>query len=175
MTDPIPDPQPPIPVLVIGIGNEFRRDDGAGIEAARRLRRRGLSGVQVFERSGEATGLIATWESAALAVAVDAVSSGAAPGTIHRFEIPGGGPDGSRAGGAGLPPSRIFRGTSHQLGLGEAVALAAAVGSLPARLVIFGIEGQDFGEGTGLTPAVARAIDDIVARVAEELPHPCPR
>lgn len=159
-------------VLVIGIGNEFRQDDGVGIEVARRLRRIAPAGIRIFERSGEATDLIAAWSGAACVLVIDAVSSGAEPGTVHRFELGGAGSTPESASPGPRPPSRIFRGTSHQLGLGEAIELAAAVGELPGRLVVYGIEGRDFGEGTQLSPPVARAVDDVVARIAGEAARP---
>lgn len=161
----------PKSVLVIGIGNEFRQDDGAGIEAARRLRSRALPGIVVLERSGEGTGLMAAWDgAAAVVIVIDAVSSGASPGTVHRFEVtaaPSAQPDSDGP----RPPSRIFRGTSHQIGLGEAIDLASALGTLPAHLVVYGIEGQAFGEGTDLSPAVALAVDEVVARIAANAPY----
>jgi hydrogenase maturation protease len=161
----IPDP---VPILVIGIGNEFRQDDGAVVAAARRLRLLALDGVTVLERSGEGTGLMADWDGAGVVIVVDAVSSGAEPGTLHRFEVTA-----ALAADAGSsaprPSSRIFRGTSHQIGLGEAIELATTLGTLPERLVIYGIEGRAFGEGTELTPAVARAVDEAVARMTEDV------
>lgn len=158
----------PVSILIIGIGNEFRQDDGAGIRVARRLRPLVLAGVTVLERSGEGTGLMADWDGAGVVMVVDAVSSGDAPGTIHRFEVSGQGA-GEASGAGARPPSRIFRGTSHQIGLGEAIELSAALGTLPSRLVIYGIEGRAFGEGTDLTPEVARAVDEAVARITAEV------
>ncbi|MEW5983974.1 MAG: hydrogenase maturation protease [Acidobacteriota bacterium] len=161
----------PVQRLVIGIGNEFRQDDGAGIAAARRLRHQAPAGVTVLERSGEGTGLMAAWQGAGFAIVVDAVSSGADPGTIHRFEVTG--PLAADTGSRPRQPPRIFRGTSHQIGLGEAIDLAAAIGALPERLVIYGVEGRAFGEGIVLSPEVARAVEDVVARMAEDIGREC--
>ena len=76
------------PVLaVIGIGNRWRRDDGAGLEVARRLRESSPPGVEILEQEGEPAGLLEAFSHAHEALVIDGVSSGAPPGTLHRFEV----------------------------------------------------------------------------------------
>ena len=58
----------------------MRSDDAVGLEVARRLRATLLDGVEVLEREGEPTSLLAAWEGADAVWLVDAVLSGAAPG-----------------------------------------------------------------------------------------------
>ena len=86
---------------------------------------------------------------------VDAVSSGAPPGTVHRFE-PNGTP---------LPAELFGASSTHALGLAEALELARSLDRLPEHVVVLGIEGASFDFGKGLTPEVAAAVD----RVVEEL------
>jgi hydrogenase maturation protease len=40
---------------------------------------------------------------------------------------------------------------------------------LPNRLVVYGIEGADFGLGEGLSPEVAAAVPQVVSRLQAEL------
>jgi len=74
------------PTLVIGVGNPDRGDDAAGLMAARRLRADAQPGVVVREASGEATALIDAWDGFARVIVIDAAHSGAAPGTVTRFD-----------------------------------------------------------------------------------------
>jgi hydrogenase maturation protease len=143
------------PLLVLGIGNEFRRDDGAGLEVARRVTAENPDGLIVRETGGDAAAWLDAWEGFNHVVAVDAVSSGAEPGTIFRFEADE------------RPLPRVFASlmSSHGLGLSEAIELARALGRLPAHLTIYGIEGDDFGEGIGLSPGVRRAVEKTAARI----------
>jgi hydrogenase maturation protease len=92
------------------------------------------------------------------AVVVDAVASGAEPGTLHRFDA-----------SAEPIPARVFRSSTHAFGVGEAIELARALGKLPRRVVVYGIEGASFAAGEGLSPAVAEAVELAVAAVLEEL------
>jgi len=72
------------PVVVIGVGNEFRRDDGAGPAVIGRLRDLVPSGVGLVVTDGEPTRLIEAWSEAALAVVVDAVRAEPShPGQVH--------------------------------------------------------------------------------------------
>jgi len=91
-------------------------------------------------------------------IVVDATCSGAPPGTVRRF-------DAAREPLPAAPPGA----STHGLGLAEAVGLARALGRLPARLVLVGIEGADFSPGTGLTPAVAAGVAAAARRVREEI------
>jgi hydrogenase maturation protease len=61
------------------------------------------------------------------------------------------------------------RNSTHALGLGEAIALGHALGKLPVRLIVYGIEGADFGFGDSLSPEVQTAIGDAVRRVLAEV------
>ena len=74
------------PLLVIGLGAEFRRDDGVGLIVARELGCLHLPGVRVAETPSGASGLLDLWQGASTVILVDAMRSGRPPGTVARFE-----------------------------------------------------------------------------------------
>ncbi len=142
---------------VIGVGNPFRRDDGAGPETVARLRDRVPPGVRVTALDGEPTGLMEAWSGVALAIVVDTVVCDPPdPGRIHRVQAP-----------ASLPVGMSV--ATHGLGVVEAVRLAAALDRLPRALVVLGVEAADVGVGPGLSPQVAAAIPALVGAVLAEL------
>ncbi len=143
---------------VIGVGNRWRSDDGVGLAAAARLRGLVPDGVEVLEVEGEPVALLESWRDEEAVVLVDAVSGGSPPGTVHRLDA-----------GVEPLPHDFFRSSTHHLGLAEAVELARALGSLPARTVVIGVEGASWQAGDALTPAVAGALDEAVAAVLEEV------
>ena len=160
MSEPIPanrSPAEPLP-LVIGVGNDHRGDDRSGLEVARALRPRLEGKARVEECVSGGIALLEIWRNADRVLVVDAVRSGAPSGTVHRLE-PG---DGALLG---------FRGatSTHGLSLGEAVALAAGLGCLPRQLVVYGIEAENVEMGVGLTPSVARGIEEAAARIEAEI------
>jgi len=146
-------------IVVIGVGNEYRSDDGAGIAVVRRLQALFPTGVTVLEESGEGAALIEAWKKGATWVMiVDAARSGAPPGTIHRLDAR-----------AAPVPTGFFPYSTHAFSVAEAVELARSLDQLPAHLIVYGIEGENFAAGLGLSPAVARVVESVVERAAEEI------
>lgn len=144
--------------VLIGLGNDLRGDDAAGLLVARAARERDHGGIEILESGGEPIDLIDAWEGADAAVVADAVSSGAAAGTVHRIDAT-----------AGPLPTPFASPSTHALGLAEAVELGRALDRLPDRLVVFGIEGEEFGAGADPTPAVIDAVAAVAAAALAEL------
>jgi hydrogenase maturation protease len=150
--------QSPSELLLIGIGNEFRGDDGLGPLVAREVKRRSLPGVAVVEESGEGTSLMQAWEGSHRVIVVDAVSSGQIPGTLHQFDV------------ATLPlPRRFFHSSSHTFGLAEAIELARELHTLPGSMLVYGIEGEVFEAGVGLSQRVVKSVPELLQRMEEKL------
>lgn len=146
-------------VLVIGVGNTFRGDDGIGPVVAARLRELGLPGVTILEQSGEGTSLITAWENAAYVIVVDAVQSGAEPGTIHRIEVTK----------EPIPAQYGSHFSGHAFGVAGAVEMARLLDRLPQRLIVFGIEGLAFSTGEGLSSVVNKVVETAVTQIQQEI------
>jgi len=145
-------------IVVIGVGNEYRSDDGAGIAVARRLRALFSTGVTVLEQSGEGAALIEAWKGATWVMLVDAVRSSAPPGTIHRLDAR-----------AAPVPTGFFHYSTHAFSVAEAVELARSLNQLPVHLIVYGIEGENFTAGVELSSAVKQAAEAVVERAAIEV------
>lgn len=144
-------------ILIIGVGNEYRGDDGIGRWIVRQLRDRGRPDVEVLESEGDGAALLQSWAGYDTVVLIDAVSSGAEAGTIHRFD----------ASEQPLPPAFSPPFSTHAFGVAEAVRMGAALNQLPRRLLVIGIEGRRFEIGSGFTPEVLRAAQEVVRVLAE--------
>lgn len=153
MTPPVRGPA----ALVIGCGNADRGDDAAGLLVVQRLR---ALGVEVTEQSGEASALLETWRAATSRpiVVVDAMVTGSPPGSIVSWDAC-----------AAPLPSKSLRCSTHALGVAEAVELARALGRLPQKLLIYGIEGARFEAGAEPSPEVLRAVEELAERIAREV------
>lgn len=145
-------------LLIIGIGNPFRSDDAAGIALARRFRERILPGVRIIEETGEGAALLDAWRDAPAVILVDAVHSGAPPGTLHRLDLR-----------AQEFPRQFFRFSTHALGVAEAVELARMLHRLPRCLIFHGIEGKEFASGEGLSPEVERVLSPALEGILEDV------
>jgi hydrogenase maturation protease len=145
----------PRSVVVIGVGNDLRADDAAGLEVARRLRKEPEIAVKVH--AGEPIDLLELWSDADAVVLVDTVRSGEVTGTIHRFDA------------TSNPVPLPLRGSSsHTINVAEAIELARTLGSLPQQVIVYGVEGARFALAGELSDEVARAIDPLTDAVREE-------
>ena len=142
--------------LVIGVGNEFRRDDGVGLVVAAAVSERELPGVRVMTAVGDPGSILEAWTGVPVAVAVDAaMGKGGTPGTIRRWT-----PDEDAA-------TVIV--SSHALGIPQTYALGQALGQIPCKLVVFTVDIDDVGHGIGLTAAVANAVPMVAEAIVSEL------
>ncbi len=145
-------------VVVIGVGNEFRRDDGVGPVVLSRLSGQAARSVRLVLSDGEPARMIEAWAGASLAIVVDAVRADPpVPGRLHRIIL-------DRADAPEVRPV-----SSHGLGLSEAIGLAQVLDRMPDRLIIHAVEAADLSQGVGLTPAVAAAADAITSAVLRDL------
>jgi hydrogenase maturation protease len=153
--------------LIIGLGNPLVTDDSVGLRVAAELRQHlvGRTDVEVTEDYWGGLRLMEQMVGYERAIVIDAICSGAAPGTIHHLAT------------GDMPTQRSA--SSHDMTLPTALALGRQAGlQLPEdeAILLVGIEADDilnFGETC--TPAVAaavpRAVADVLA-VLDSLPQP---
>jgi hydrogenase maturation protease len=148
----------PVTPLVIGVGNEIRGDDSAGLRVVRELRALIGNRVRVVESPGGVSELLDLWEGQDEVFLVDAVRSGQAPGTWFRVPV-----------GTDPLPSSLMETSTHGLSVASAVALGQILGRMPRHLVVFGIEAAHFEPGAGLTPEVAIGVGHVTRALVDEL------
>ncbi len=145
-------------LLVVGIGNQFRGDDGLGIFVARELVKSVPANITVKELSGDGTALMSLWENWSDVLLVDALKSGSPPGTLHRLDP------------IREPlPRWIGLSSSHSFGVAEAIALSRHLEKLPRTLRIIGIEAETFAAGVGLSMSVVRSIPSLLNLARREM------
>jgi hydrogenase maturation protease len=139
-------------MLIIGCGNQQRGDDAAGLRVAEKLRK---LGIKADTCAGQAADLIEAWAGADDVIVVDAVVTGAPVGTVRTW-------DARQPLISGKVPA-----STHGLGVAEAIELSRALGRLPARLQVYGIEGQRFEQGAEISPELDSAIEEVVHRIVD--------
>ena len=148
------DPGPRI--LVAGIGNVFRSDDGFGCEVLRRLAADPWpDGVRLVDYGIRglhlAYDLLDPWDAL---VIVDALPDRGAVGSVDVVRV---GPedvgDGSHVDAHGMDPATVL------------ASLAALGGRLPTNTLVVGCQVADTGDGMGLTAPVMAAVDQAVRTV----------
>lgn len=161
-------------ILVLGLGNPLVTDDSVGLRVAAELKRM-LADRPEVEVSEDYWGGLRLMERMAgydRAIVVDAISTGAPPGTIHKLGV------------ASIPTQHSA--SAHDVNLPTALALGRQTGvPLPRDedILLVGIEAEDvvtFGERctpaveAAIAPAaqtVVRAVEVFLARQNESSPQ----
>ena len=147
--------------LILGLGNPIVRDDAVGLRVAQVLRSRlaDRGDIEVAEDYWGGLRLMERMVGYQRAVVIDAIRTGAAPGTVHRLRVDD------------IPTQRSA--SAHDVNLPTALALGRQSGlDLPSddRIALVAVEAQDiihFGED--LTPEVEASLGEAVRRVMEIL------
>lgn len=143
-------------LVVIGLGNEQRRDDGVGPAVAAEVSARRPPGIRVLTCAVEPTALLDAWDGADLAVLVDAAAGpDAVPGRVRRCAIDD-----------VVDPGVL---SSHDLNLAQTYELARVLDRAPRRVVVVTVDVADTRHGAGLSLAVTEAVPQAVSAVLAEL------
>jgi hydrogenase maturation protease len=143
-------------IRIIGVGSP-QGDDWVGWELAERLRASETLApwserisISLHDRPGAA--LLQVWRGGGQVILLDAVRSGAVPGTVHRFDT------------ADLmtQPRQL---STHGFGVADAVQLAAALDALPEALRFFGVEADPAHTEMCLSDAVHAVLPALVEEI----------
>ncbi len=148
-------------ILVLGLGNPLVTDDSVGLRVAAEVKRMAgdRPGVEIDEDYWGGLRLMERMAGFEAAIVIDAICTGASPGTLHRLGV------------HSIPTQRSA--SSHDMNLPTALALGRQAGvALPSdeRILLVGIEAADIlSFGTQCTPAVQAAIVPAAREVMEAL------
>lgn len=145
-------------ILLLALGNDLLGDDGAGLAAARILRRELEGAVEIVESSGAGFELLELLEGYESVLLLDAiVTGGHPPGTVLEL---------SRE-----DFQEVLAPSSHYVGIPEILKMAERLGvPFPKEMRILALKVEDPYElREGLTPAVERALPAFVERARQVL------
>jgi hydrogenase maturation protease len=146
-------------ILVVGIGNPYRCDDRIGLLIAEHLVKILPKQVEVLFHHSDGLSLIDLWKKFDCVYLVDAVSSGGTPGQVYRFDAI-----------AEQLPGYVFKNySSHSFDIPATIALAKNLNSLPEKLIIYGVESNDFRMGSGISDKVRQAGLKVCRYIQKEI------
>jgi hydrogenase maturation protease len=157
MTDELASPPN---ITVLGIGNILLTDEGFGVRVIEKLYQEYEFPENVAVVDGGVLGihLLGVLSEAQHLIVVDAVKNKQAPGTLYRLEK------------EELPERILLKNSLHQTDFLETLTLCQAIDKVPQTTVVLGVEPEDITtHSVDLTPAVAARVDDMMARVIQEL------
>lgn len=149
-------------VLVAGMGNDLRQDDGFGIAVIRHFEEAGApDGVRVYESGIAGIGLVQElMDGYEALIIVDATDRDAEPGTVFLLE-------------ADVPAQeelteesrQEFLADTHLTVPSQALTLARAIGILPPAVYILGCQPKETDLGMDLSEPVNRGVAEAIKRL----------
>lgn len=149
----------PAKILVLGVGNILLQDEGLGVRAVEQLQvKYNLpQDVQIVDGGVMGLDLLPYIENADFLLIVDAVKVGRPGASLVRLDA------------QEIPIALGLKMSIHQVGLQEILVLSQLRGTLPSRVVLWGMEPVALKEGLDLSPAVRIQLNTLVDAIACEL------
>jgi len=146
-------------IVVLGLGNLLRRDEGLGIRALERLQACYTLPDAVQQVDGGTLGLdlLCYLEGAERVLILDAALTDGPAGTLLR------------AAGDEVPSFFGMRTSPHEIALADLLAVTKLRGTEPGEVVVWGMQPAAFELGWELSEAVATHLDALVDAAAIEL------
>ena len=147
-------------ILVIGYGNQSRRDDGAGWIVIERLSALGLPDVELLAMHQLEVDVAETISHFDVVIFVDAAVTDSPHAFTRTLVHPN-------------PESHV---ASHSLAPADVLALCRTLYGKEPQGILFSIRGHDFEFGMTPSPAVEAAADAVVQQITQivQNPHPNP-
>ncbi|MGI4993525.1 hydrogenase maturation protease [Halobacteriovorax sp. GFR7] len=142
--------------LVLGIGNPFRRDDGVGEYVISHLNKR--VDLKAMIINGDLSRLVDFIEGYSLVIIIDAFENTDCKSRVLKWNY-----------SEEAPPSDWIQYSTHGIGLAEALELAQVLGKIPKKIIIYGIKGEDFSHGQGLSANVLESAKLVIKEIEKQL------
>ena len=145
-------------IALLGLGNLMRTDDAVGMLTLQTLAESGLlpPDVRVIEGGTLGLDLLDSLRSISHLLVLDAVDTGATPGTLKRFE-------GQEV--DDLPVSKSV----HLLGFSDLMGALRLIDAAPAEVVLLGVQPASTDWGTMLSPEVEPAGAALMQAALDQL------
>lgn len=151
-------------LAIVAVGNQIMGDDGVGASVVETLEQSPVgdrSDVTLSNAGTTAFFALEAMSGCDRAVVVDAIATGADPGTVHQYRFV----DGAFAG-------EIPEMTMHDFSFAEALEAGREAYDIPEEVLIFGVEPATIELSMELSDPIERTVPTLVDRIRDELPDP---
>jgi hydrogenase maturation protease len=148
-------------VCVVGVGNPFRRDDGAGWAVIDEIEKRKIAHVELRKNRADPADFLDIFSRYSIVFVIDACMMDAPLGSWQRIDA------------LNDPiPSERAQTSTHGFSLSQIIALGQTLRQLPSQLILYAINGKSYRISHALSLEVARAIPRVTQEILREI-HQC--
>lgn len=146
------------PIVVLGVGNLLRQDEGVGVHIVRALSEVEFGEwVELVDGGTAVYEALSPWRQIGKLIVIDALRAGREPGTISRLSL-------REVADRTAPALSV-----HEHGLLDALGLLQQAGVRVGEVVIYGVEPAEAGWGTELSAQVAESLPRLAERLQAEV------
>jgi hydrogenase maturation protease len=147
-------------IVVVGIGNPYRGDDGAGWAVIDRLKEVMGCSIEFVKQRGDIAELIDIFAHYHTVYLVDAYQSHALMEAWRRIDIY-----------QESIPDEHPQTSTHGFSIAQAISLARNLDQLPNKLILYSIKGDNYAISDRLSPSVAESVGGVVTAILKEIQH----
>jgi hydrogenase maturation protease len=146
------------PILVLGLGNPLVGDDGLGVAFAQRYAAElAADDVEVMDGGTQGLYLLPHMEGRRRIIIVDAVRSGAEPGTLLRLTMDQ------------IPLLKGLKLSQHQTTFKEVLGLLTLLDTQPEELIVLGVVPAQLDWAAPLSAIVEARLPDLAAAAQKQI------
>lgn len=150
--------EPPLPILVLGVGNILLSDEGIGVRVVEELSKMDLpDNVELLDGGTASDVYISFLAGRKKVIIVDSVKGGGEPLSIYRFNY------------KDVAYEPTFPTSLHQVGVIDTLQMADFMNAMPKEAIIIGIEPLSLKASIDLSPEMAERMPKIIEIVLKEL------
>lgn len=146
-------------VVVLGIGNALRTDEGIGSHAIKQLQSLTdlPADIQLLDGGTLGLDLLHYIDNCRALIVIDAIDAGKPAGTVLRME------------NEQIPAELVQKLSMHQAGLSDLLGILRLRGQEIPHLILVGIQPASFDWGLELSATVAASLDLLVKTIRAEI------
>lgn len=144
-------------LIVIGIGNPYRGDDGVGWIVVDQLKEKLNSSINLSKQRGDIGELLDAFSKHKIVFLIDACNPNTFKNPWKRIDC-----------NQGALEIESHQTSTHGLNISQAIALAKILDQLPKKLIIYAIAGHCYQMCETLSPSVERAAREVVKAILNE-------
>lgn len=144
-------------IIVVGIGNPYRGDDGAGFAVIDGLEKSLSSSVKLLKLRGDIAELIDIFANYQTVYLVDACRSNEEQEDWRRLDV-------QKESIKDENPQT----STHGFGITQAISLAKNLDKLPDKLILYAINGNQYSISDVISPSVYASVNSVIKAILNE-------
>ena len=151
---------PKYKILVVGLGNPLRADDGLGLKAIEILKEESWTSEVLFLKIGTSPiNYLPQIKEAQNIIVIDAIQGGKKTGSIYQLTLDN------------LNHQSTEYVNAHSYSLPQVITLAKEISNLPQKVLFYGLEPEDLSFNNHLSPSIKKNLPQLIKKIRKAIDY----